>query len=145
MADKGREAKHILVVNDTEEMVELLRDILVATGHRVSGTTFAPEELAEVKKAAPDLVILDLVMGGENLGWQLLQKMKLSPDTANIPAIVCTAAADSVRQQEGWLASKGVKIVLKPFSLTDLERAVDKAFELPELVLPPEGTGPTVQ
>lgn len=143
MADSGRTGgKHVLVVNDTEEIVELLRELVGAMGHRVSATTYAPEDLEEVKKAKPDLVILDLLIGGEQGGWELLQKMKLSRETADIPVIVCTAAAQSVREQEGWLTSKGVKIVLKPFSIEDLERAIDKAFALPEILLPEEEKRP---
>ena len=126
--------KHILVVNDTEEVIELFRDILEGMGHRVTATSFAPEDLHEVIKIRPDLVILDLMLGGESVGWQLAQKMRMSPDTAKIPIVICTGASREVREQEGWLAAQSIKIVLKPFSLADLELAVTKAFDLPSLM-----------
>lgn len=128
------DAKHVLVINDTEEIIELFRDIIDGMGHRVSATSYAPEDLAEVTKVAPDLVILDLMVGGEALGWQLAQKMRMSPDTAKIPIIICTGATKEVREQEGWLAAQSIKIVLKPFSLEDLELAVNKVLRLPELM-----------
>jgi CheY-like chemotaxis protein len=130
----GKDPKHILVFNDTEEVLELFRDILSGMGHRVSATTFAPEDLAEVTKVKPDLVIMDLVFGGEASGWQLTQKMRMSRETERIPVIVCTAATREVREQEGWLAANAVKVVLKPFGVTDLELAVTKALELPALI-----------
>jgi CheY-like chemotaxis protein len=139
MADtegQAPESKHILVVNDTEEIVELFREILAGLGHRISVATFAPEDLNEVKKHAPDLVILDLMIGAEGQGWQLAQKMRMSPDTAKIPIIVCTAAVTEVREQEGWLTQQGIKIVLKPFQVDDLELAVTKAIRLPDLLSP---------
>jgi CheY-like chemotaxis protein len=134
VADASVERKHVLVVNDTEEIIELFRDIVEGLGHRISATTYAPEDLATVKEINPDLVILDMVMGGEATGWQLLQKMKMSRDTEPIPVIVCTAALESVREQEGWLTSKAVKIVLKPFSVDDIELAISKALALPEII-----------
>jgi CheY-like chemotaxis protein len=126
--------KHVLVVNDTEEIIELFRDIIEGMGHRISATTFAPEELAEVKKAKPDIVIVDLMMDGEARGWQLVQKMRMSPDTAEIPIVVCTAATEAVREQEGWLTANAIKIVLKPFKVDDLELAITKGLELPDLL-----------
>jgi DNA-binding response OmpR family regulator len=103
-------------------------------GHRVSITTFAPEDLAEVVKVRPDLVIMDLLVGGEKSGWQLAQKMRMSRKTERIPIIVCTAATDQVREQEGWLVANGIKIVLKPFNIDDIELAVTKALRLPDVI-----------
>jgi CheY-like chemotaxis protein len=128
-------SKHVLVVNDTEEIVELFSDILKDMGHRTSVTTFAPEDLTEVRKADPDLVILDLVINGEKLGWQLAQKMRMSRDTQHIPIIICTAATEDVREQEGWLTANAIKVVPKPFTIDDLQLAVTKALELPELTV----------
>jgi CheY-like chemotaxis protein len=130
----GAEPKHVLVINDTEEVLELFRDILTAMGHRVSATTFAPEDLTEVTRINPDLVIMDLVFRGEAAGWQLTQKLRMSRETERIPIIVCTAATKAVREQEGWLVANAVKVVPKPFRVDDLELAVTKALELPDLV-----------
>jgi CheY-like chemotaxis protein len=126
--------KHVLVINDTEEIVELFRDILTGMGHDVSATTFAPEDLEEVTKVGPDLVIVDLLFGREESGWQLLQKMRMSRDTEDIPVILCTAATKEAREQEGWLVANGIKLVLKPFAIDDLELAVTKALDLPKLI-----------
>jgi response regulator RpfG family c-di-GMP phosphodiesterase len=58
----------------------------------------------------------------------------LSRETERIPVVVCTAMVNDVRDQEGWLTAHAVKIVLKPFTIDDIELAVSKAFELPDLV-----------
>jgi CheY-like chemotaxis protein len=137
----GKGTKHILVVNDAEEIVELFRDIIQEMGHRVSATTFAPEDLAEVKKAKPDLVILDLVIDGEKLGWQLAQKMRMSRETEAIPIVICTAATEDVREQEGWLVANAIKVVPKPFTIDDLELAINNALALPDLIVRGESAG----
>jgi CheY-like chemotaxis protein len=126
--------KHVLVVNDTEEIIELFREIIEGMGHRVTATSYAPDDLVEIQKVEPDLVILDLIMGGEKLGWQLAQKMRMSRDTEDIPIVICTAATEDVREQEGWLTANAIKVVLKPFSVDDLELAVTKALTMTEIV-----------
>ncbi len=134
MADAAPTARHILVVNDTEEIIELFRDILEGMGQRVTATSYAPQNLSEIVHVDPDLVIMDLMLGGEKHGWQLAQKMRMSRETEKIPIIICTAASDQVREQEGWLTAQAVKVVLKPFSIDDLERAVSRALALPDIV-----------
>jgi CheY-like chemotaxis protein len=127
--------KHVLVVNDTEEILDLFRDILEGMGHRMTAWSFSPDDLAKVTEIDPDLVVLDLLMGPTELqGWALLQKLRMSPPTEDLPIIVCSAATNWVREQEGWLAANGVKVVLKPFKVADLERAVGQALALPEVM-----------
>jgi CheY-like chemotaxis protein len=133
-SDASQDAKHVLVVNDTEEIIELFAEIIEGLGHRMSAMTYSPEELQEVRERNPDLVILDLMFGGEARGWQLAQKLRMSPDTVRIPVIVCTADIVSARDREGWLLQQGMKVVLKPFSVDDLELAITKAFDLPDLL-----------
>jgi len=134
MADTGQQARHILVVNDTEEILDLFRDILEGMGHRMTAWSFSPDDLAKVTEILPDLIILDLMLGPTELqGWALLQKIRMSPPTEDIPVIVCTAATNWVREQEGWLAANAVKVVLKPFKVAHLEHAIEQALDLPEV------------
>ena len=99
--------------------------------------SFSPDDLAKVTEINPDLVILDLLMGPTELqGWALLQKLRMSRPTEDLPVIVCSAATNWVREQEGWLAANGVKVILKPFKVTDLERAIGQALALPDVLAP---------
>ena len=134
MATSNQQGQHILVVNDTEEILDLFRDIIEGLGHRMTAWSFSPDDLAKVTAAAPDLIILDLMLGPTELqGWALLQKIRMSPATEDIPVIVCTAATNWVREQEGWLAANAVKVVLKPFKVKHLEHAIQQGFDLPEV------------
>ena len=134
MPNAGHKPQHILVVNDTEEILDLFRDIVEGMGHRMTAWSFSPDDLAKVTAIEPDLVILDLMLGPTELqGWALLQKIRMSPATEDIPVIVCTAATNWVREQEGWLAASAVKVVLKPFKVPHLEHAIEQALELPNV------------
>ncbi len=120
--------RHILVVNDTQEILDLFRDILEEEGYRVSLSTFTFRDLDDIVALQPDLIILDFMIGGEDYGWQLLQKTKMNRTTAKIPIIVCTAALQLARELEGHLKEKGVGIVLKPFDIDDLLREVNAVW-----------------
>jgi CheY-like chemotaxis protein len=134
MAQGELPSRHILVVNDTEEILDLFRDIVEGLGHRMTAWSFSPDDLAKITEIAPDLIILDLMLGPTELqGWALLQKLRMSRPTEEIPVIVCTAATNWVREQEGWLTANATKVVLKPFKVPHLEHAIRQALELPDV------------
>lgn len=123
--------KHILVINDTQEILDLFREILEDEGYRASLYSSGFNDIQQIVEMAPDLVILDLMIGGESQGWQMLQKMKMSRATADIPVVVCTAAVSLARDLEGHLRSKNVGLVLKPFDIDELVAEV-RQFINPE-------------
>ncbi len=120
--------RHIMVINDTQEILDLFREILEEEGYRVTLYSYAFRDLDEIKQDLPDLLILDFIIGGEAQGWQMLQKLKLDRTTEMIPVIVCTAAVTLVRELEGHLKEKGVGIILKPFDIDDLLRQVNASW-----------------
>jgi CheY-like chemotaxis protein len=124
--------KRVLVINDTKEILELFRDLLEGEmGHQAILMSYAPDELARVIEVEPDLIILDFLIGDREVeGWQLLQKLRMHPATADIPVVACTAAVRLVRESEGYLAEQGVEVVLKPFTVSQLEHAVRGALRL---------------
>lgn len=133
-----------MVVNDTQEILDLFRDLLEEEGYRVSLYSFAFQDLAEVKQRKPDLVILDFIIGGEAQGWQLLQKMRMDRETMSIPIIVCTAAIALIRELEGRLRDKNVGIILKPFDIDDLLREVSRALAEAATQGPEDKSGQTL-
>lgn len=126
------ERKRVVVINDTKEILELFRDVLEGEmGHEVILMSFAPDELDRILEAKPDLVVIDFVIGEREMeGWQLLQKMRMHRDTAAIPIVACTAAIRQVRESEAYLLEQGIEVVLKPFTIDQLEGAVRRALKL---------------
>jgi len=122
-------ATRILVVNDTQEILELFRMLLEGEGYEVVLSGFPIQQMSDIEQIHPDLIILDLVFGDQKSGWQMLQMLKMKRSTASIPVIVCTAALGMVREQEGYLVSQGVHVVFKPFDidhlLTNIKQLVD--------------------
>ena len=134
MTDQA-ERTRVLVVNDTQEILELFQEILEGMGLEVVLMSYAPRELDRIREVKPDLVVLDFLMGdGELRGWQLLQKLKMDRRLDSIPIVVCSAAVRAVADQQGYLTEQGVIVVLKPFNVDQLEDAVRRALALPTTV-----------
>ncbi len=119
----------ILVVNDTQEILDTFRLLLETEGYEVVLSSFPFHKVKEITEVAPNLIILDLLFGGEKQGWQMLQLLKMHRETASLPVIVCTAAANAVREMEGYLVSKEVFVVYKPFDIDDLLTTVTTALQ----------------
>ena len=109
------------MVNDTQEILELFRAILEEeAGYKVTLTSIKPQMLEMVKEIKPDLIISDHVFGDEKIGWQFIQRLKMDRETANIPLIVCSGAVKELREMEGYLTSKDIGVLYKPFDVDEL-------------------------
>ena len=120
---------HILVVNDTQEILELFRELLEEEGYRVTLYSYAIMDMNEIERVEPDLIILDYIFGGEREGWQMLQKLRMRRSTASIPVVICTAAIREVREIEGYLQAQNIALVAKPFDIDQLLNVVKMALE----------------
>ena len=108
----------ILIVEDNEKNMKLVRDVLQAKGYATieAGTGEDGVRLAGERK--PDLVLMDIQLPGIS-GIEALRQLRASRETAGIPAIAVTA---SVMQQDrkqiteaGFDAYIGKPINLKEF------------------------------
>jgi two-component system, OmpR family, response regulator VicR len=121
MSADGRQP-HVLVVNDTQEILDLMQELLEEEGYRVT-TSLALLDLDKVRALAPDVIVQDLLFEGtQELGWKFLTLVRLDPQLARIPLVLCTAAVRTVKDPEmaEQLDRQGIRIVLKPFTIEDL-------------------------
>ena len=121
-------ATRILVINDTQELLEMFRLLLEEEGYEVMLSGMPILQVSEIEQLHPDLIILDFIFGDQKTGWQILQMLKMQRSTASIPVIACTAAFHDVREQEGYLVSQGVHVVYKPFDLDYLLTTISQAL-----------------
>jgi DNA-binding response OmpR family regulator len=122
-------AKRILVINDTQSILELFRLILEGEGYEMIASSTPIHHPGEIEQVNPDLIIIDMVFDQNKEGWQMVQMLKMQRSTASIPIVVCTAAVEAVREMEGHLFAKGVLVVYKPFDIDDLLATINQAFE----------------
>lgn len=60
----------------------------------------------------------------DDSGWALLQMLKMEPRTQAIPVVLCTGAVRQVEALRPHLDQTGVRVIIKPFNIADLLRAV---------------------
>ena len=117
---------HVLVVDDAPELRALFRDALEGEGYRVSLAAAAPDP-NEVARLAPDLVLLDLLLGDdEGVAWELVQRLREDSRLATVPVLVCSAATRLLQRLEPGLRNLGAAVVPKPFDLDDFLRVVER-------------------
>jgi DNA-binding response OmpR family regulator len=119
----------ILVINDTQELLEMFRFLLESEGYEVTLSGMPILRVSEIEQLQPDLIILDIVFGDRKTGWQMLQMLKMQRSTSSIPVIVCTAALREVQEQEGHLISQGIRVIYKPFDIDMLLTIIKQALE----------------
>lgn len=129
MTADGRQL-HILVVSDTQEILDLLQELLEEEGFRVT-TSLSLLDLTKVKTLAPDIIIQDLLFEGiQEQGWKFLTLVRLDPALAHIPLVLCTAATRTVNDPEmaEQLARLRIRVVLKPFAIEDLLNTLNEVI-----------------
>jgi len=125
----------ILVVDDEEDIIELLRFNLSREGYEVSSATSGEEALTLVRSEMPNLLLLDLMLPGMD-GLDVTRRLKNNPNTMKIPIVMLTAKGEEPDIVAG-LELGADDYVTKPFSpriLVARVRAVlrRKVMELPE-------------
>jgi two-component system alkaline phosphatase synthesis response regulator PhoP len=104
----------ILVVDDDEDILELVRYNLVKEGYQVVCVTSGEQALKEAKDGAPDLILLDLMLPGLD-GLDVCRRLKGDPLTNTIPIIMLTAKGEEADIVTG-LELGADDYVTKPFS-----------------------------
>lgn len=136
-----QDGPRLLVVNDSQEIVDLLQDLLVDEGYQVF-SSLAVLNLDRIRELAPALIIQDLLFEGmQEKGWNFLTMIRLDPVLAAVPVILCTAAVTTVKDptMAAQLERLGVSVVLKPFDLEHLVNVIRTV--LGENVLPVASRG----
>jgi two-component system phosphate regulon response regulator PhoB len=110
--------QRILVVDDEPDLLELVRVNLRQAGFEVETAETGRQALERVRRAAPDLVILDLMLPDLS-GTEVCRHLRADPALAEIPIIMLTARADEVDRVVG-LEIGADDYVTKPFSPREL-------------------------
>jgi CheY-like chemotaxis protein len=127
MPQNGR--ARVALINDDTTFLELMRDLLGSIeGYEVLICKESTSAYEFVKEHQPDLVLLDIRMGGEETGWTILELITLDPKTGSIPVIVCSAAIHELQAHEPLLGRLGVEVLPKPFDLDMLLEKVTAAL-----------------
>lgn len=123
-------SKHILIVDDTTDLLRLMRMVFEEDNHQVSVLDNGNDVLAYARSQKPDLIVLDLVLGKIS-GISVLRDLKTDQETRSIQVIVYTASVIDAEKTEQMIAAEphvfgNTPVLHKPFSLEELLEIVSR-------------------
>jgi len=130
MERKGR----ILVVDDHEDNIELLRARLEARGYIVEGASDGQAALDAVERSCPDLILLDVMMPKMD-GMEVVRRLKAKRETKELPFIpvIMQTALDSTENKVEGLDAGADDYITKPINFAELEARVNSLLRIKKL------------
>jgi signal transduction histidine kinase len=133
---RGRTVPLVLVADDVEANIELLRDQLASLGCEVVHVLDGPSALSGCAETDPDLCILDVSMPAGELGvdpretgFEVCRRLKRDPRTARIPVIFVSALNDAGVRLKA-IEAGGDDFLLKPHNRHELGARVRSLLKL---------------
>jgi DNA-binding response OmpR family regulator len=116
-------SKRVLVADDEPNIVAALEFVLRRAGYDVTAAANGQEVLQEIERAAPDLVLLDVMMPLVS-GYDVCERIRLRPEWRGIKVVMLSARGREAEAQRGLAAGADLYVV-KPFSNQELLRKID--------------------
>jgi len=126
-----RTPPRILVVDDNEMNVDILRSRLLAQGYEVLTASDGEEGLATARAQHPDLILLDVMMPGLD-GFEVCRRLRADAALPFMPIILVTAKDDSQDVIAG-LDAGADEYLTKPVDLAALVARVKSMLRIKEL------------
>ena len=116
--------QHVFVVNGAPEFLNLARKLLQDEAYNVTTTNYVPETFDLVAAAAPDLLVVDLVVG-RRAGWDLLERLRAGAATRGLPVLVTSTNRALLDRAQAEAARYGEhQVIVKPYDLEELLDAI---------------------
>lgn len=112
----------VLIVDDEPHIVLSLEFLLERAGYQTAVAADGDEALALVRRLRPDVVLLDIMMPGQN-GYAVCRTIKADPETRGIPVIMLSAKGQEVEVLKG-LELGASAYVTKPFGNAEILEAI---------------------
>src|SRR5919108_2645145 len=110
--------KKILIVDDSPTDRQFLSEMLSKNGFNVSTAETAEDAMVKVKQTPPDLVLMDVVLPGQN-GFQATRTLSRDEATKRIPIILCTSKGQET--DKVWGLRQGARdYIVKPINQAEL-------------------------
>jgi two-component system, OmpR family, response regulator ResD len=125
----ANERSLIVLADDDSAIIEMLSAALSDEGYHTVCCFSGKDAFEAVQKDKPQLVILDMQMEKPDAGLDVVQMMRIDPDTATIPVIICSADAVFLREKQHQLKAHGCETLEKPFNLDELLTLIERMLK----------------
>lgn len=106
--------KHVLLIEDEPNIVEAIRFILERDGWQVATHGNGSDALDVVRRTAPDVLVLDVMLPGRS-GFDILRDLRADAGLAGLPVLMLTAKGQA-RDRELAETCGASRFMTKPFS-----------------------------
>jgi len=118
----GSRLRKVLIIDDEQPAIELFQGYLNGLDYQVIGETMAERALQRAMETQPDVIVLDVMMPAVD-GWELLQRLRHTPELRDVPIIVCSVLDDA----ELAFALGAARFLRKPVLRQQLVAALQEA------------------
>ncbi len=114
--------KKILIVDDDKDVLEAMQLLLTEAGYKSCAVLQVGEMFACLKESLPDLIVLDVLLSGQD-GRMVARQLRKRRDTRGIPIIMVSAHPSAAQSAISCGAND---FVAKPFEVDELISKVSK-------------------
>src|SRR6185503_12639623 len=122
------EQDYLLIVEDDPDILKLLHTTLTFKGYRVLTARNGKEGLEAIQKQRPAIVIADIMMPKLD-GFGLVHRIRINPETRDIPVVFITATYITPADLEFALNIGATRFLQKPVDLEKLLVTIAELFE----------------
>jgi DNA-binding response OmpR family regulator len=120
------EKPHILVVEDSENILEVIKLMFDFQGWKVTTRDSLATIIKDVKEISPDLILMDMLLSGAN-GCDACAAMKKEEDLSGIPVIIMSAHPEAHKEAKNAGADY---FIAKPFEMDALIEKIKEALQV---------------
>jgi CheY-like chemotaxis protein len=123
----GRVAR-IAVIDDNVLVRQLVGEVLAEEGYDVLEFDGQRGVFGQLQAERPDLLMLDLHLGAQESGWELLDSIRADPALRHIPVIIVTAGPEELARHAAEIKHMGYRTLEKPFDLDEMSATIRMAL-----------------
>jgi DNA-binding response OmpR family regulator len=120
---------HILVLNDTQDVLTQFRAVLEGAGFMVTTGEKLHESVDDLVVIGPELLVLDFMWAGDRTGWDYLKELRKDSRTMSLPVVLCTTDDPQLEGLRRHIQAMNVSLVLKPCDPDALVAAIRQELE----------------
>lgn len=119
---------YLLIVEDDPDILKLLDTTLTFSGYRVITSRNGKEGLEAVMRERPAIVIADIMMPKLD-GFGLVHRLRINPETRDIPVVFITATYVAPEDREFALDIGATRFIQKPVDLGELKKTIEELMK----------------
>ena len=115
---------HILVIEDSDAIRQMIETLVGARGHEVVGVPTGAKGIDAAIARPPDAILLDLMLPGTYDGFDVCKRLREAEATRAVPIIIISALDDDASKQRA-IEAGATAYYTKPFSPTALIKELE--------------------